>query len=94
MKRSIKRLKVRWTCASSIEVTKVSEHCFRLRVGTEEFEVPFIAFPWFRTATLEQLVDVQNPTEDHLYWPQLDLDVSVDSIRNPKSFPLVSSVRG
>ena len=37
-----------------------------------------------------QLTDVQRPTEDHLYWPQLDLDLSVESIRRPEGFPLVS----
>jgi hypothetical protein len=33
---------------------------------------------------------VQRPTEDHLYWPQLDIDLSVASIRDPQSFPLLS----
>ena len=26
-------------------------------------------------ATIEQLSDVQRPTQDHLYWPQLDVDL-------------------
>jgi hypothetical protein len=33
---------------------------------------------------------VQRATADHLYWPQLDVDLSVDSIRHPENFPLVS----
>jgi hypothetical protein len=33
---------------------------------------------------------VQRPTENHLYWPELDVDLSVDSLRNPQAFPLVS----
>jgi hypothetical protein len=33
---------------------------------------------------------VERPTENHLYWPQLDVDVSVESLRNPEAFPLVS----
>ena len=59
-------------------------------LGDEEPVVPFSEFPWFKKATIEQLTDVQRPTEDHLYWPQLDVDLSVDSIRRPASFPLVS----
>jgi hypothetical protein len=36
--------------------------------------VPFTEFPWFREATIDQLLNVQRPTPDHLYWPQLDVD--------------------
>jgi len=52
--------------------------------------VPFSEFPWFKKATIEQLCEVQRPTEDHLYWPQLDVDLSVESIRKPESFPRAS----
>ena len=72
------------------EVTNVSTHCFWLLLGDEELAVPFIDFPWFKRATIEQLSDVQRPSEDHLYWPQIDVDLSIESIRKPESFPLVS----
>ena len=72
------------------EVTNVSPHCFWLLLGDEELAVPFTEFPWFKQATIDQLSDVQRPTENHLYWPQLDLDLSVESIRAPERFPLVS----
>lgn len=72
------------------EVTNVSTHCLWLLLGDEELAVPFSDFPWFKKATIDQLADVQRPTEDHLYWPQLDIDLSVESIRKPGNFPLVS----
>ena len=72
------------------EVTNVSTHCFSLLLGDEELSVPFTDFPWFKKATIEQLSDVQRPTQDHLFWPQLDVDLSVESIRRSDSFPLVS----
>lgn len=79
---------------SGAEVTHVSTHGFWLLIGDEELAVPFTEFPWFRKATIEQLVDVQQPSEDHLYWPQLDVDLSVESIRQPEGFPLVSCRAG
>jgi hypothetical protein len=30
------------------------------------------------------------PSARHLYWPDLDIDLAVESIRNPEAFPLVS----
>ena len=72
------------------EVTHVSKHGFWMLLDTEELLVPFEHFPWFKKATIEQLSDVQWPTENHLYWPQLDIDLSIESIRNPSAFPLVA----
>lgn len=78
------------TVTLEAEVTNVSRHCFWLLLGEEELAVPYTEFPWFRNATIEQISDVQRPTADHLYWPQLDIDLSVESIRKPAAFPLVS----
>lgn len=78
------------TTTSGPEVTHVSRHGFWLLLDVEELLVPFAQFPWFRKATIDQMSDVQWPTPDHLYWPQLDVDLSVESIRNPEAFPLVS----
>jgi hypothetical protein len=69
----------------------VSRHGFWLLLGDEDSSVPFSEFPWFRQATIEQLADVQRPTANHLYWPQLDVDLAVESIRNPGAFPLLSN---
>ena len=75
---------------SAAEVTHVSRHGFWLLLYDEELLVPFEQFPWFKQATIDQLSDVQWPTADHLYWPQLDVDLAVASIRDPAAFPLVS----
>lgn len=77
----------------AVEVTHVSRHGFWLLLGEEELLVPFTEFPWFRQATIDQLLNVERPTADHLYWPQLDVDLSVQSVRDPLAFPLVARVR-
>ena len=78
------------TITSVPEVTHVSRHGLWLLLGNEELLLPFKKFPWFKQATIEQIEDVEWPTPDHLYWPKLDVDLSVESIRNPESFPLVA----
>lgn len=79
---------------SRAATTHVSKHGFWLLLADEELLVPFDQFPWFRKGTIEQISDVQWPTPDHLYWPGLDIDLSVQSIRNPSAFPLVSGAGG
>jgi hypothetical protein len=75
----------------AVEVTHVSTNGFWLLLGDEELLLPFSEFPWFRQATIQQLTTVEWPSQDHLYWPLLDVDLSVESIRHPESFPLVSA---
>lgn len=77
---------------SAAEVTHVSRHGFWLLLDEEELLVRFVDFPWFRQATIEELTHVEWPTADHLYWPHLDVDLSVRSLRDPGAFPLVSRV--
>ena len=77
---------------SAVEVTNISAHGFWLLLGAEELYLPFEHFPWFRDATVRQITQVELPSAHHLYWPALDIDLAVDSIRHPEKFPLVSSV--
>ena len=74
----------------AVEVTNVSKHGFWLLLGDEELFVPFAEFPWFRDAPIGKLTDVELPSPHHLYWPALDIDLAVASIRSPAQFPLVS----
>jgi hypothetical protein len=39
------------------------------------------------------LLNVELPSARHLYWPDLDVDIAVESIDHPERFPLVSKVR-
>ena len=74
----------------AVEVTNVSQHGFWLMLGEEELFVPFAAFPLFRDASIGKLTQVEWPSPHHLHWPALDIDLSVESIRHPEQFPLVS----
>ncbi len=77
---------------SAPEVTNVSQHGFWLLLDGEELFLPFDAFPWFREASIGKVVHVELASPQHLYWPELDVDLAVDSIRHPERFPLVSRV--
>jgi len=78
---------------SAVEVTNVSQHGFWLLLGDRELFLAFEKFPWFRNASIAALVRVQQPTSHHLYWPDLDVDLAVESIEHPERFPLVSKAR-
>ena len=75
---------------SAVEVTNVSPHGFWLLVQQREYFVLFKDFPWFRDATIAELMRVELPSAHHLYWPDLDVDLAVESLEHPERYPLVS----
>lgn len=75
---------------SAPEVTNVSQHGLWLLLEREELFMPFDSFPWFREAPIGKVLHVEQPSSHHLYWPDLDIDLSVESIRHPEQFPLLS----
>lgn len=75
---------------SPAEVTNVSAHGFWLIVDEQELFIAFKQFPWFREASIRAITNVQLPSPHHLYWPDLDIDLAVESIEHPERYPLVS----
>jgi hypothetical protein len=74
---------------SIVEVTNISAHGFWLWVdGTEHF-LPYADFPWFKNAKVADILHVERHGNDHLHWPALDVDLTLDMIENPRAYPLV-----
>jgi hypothetical protein len=78
---------------SEVEVTNVSRHGFWLLINDRELFLPFDKFPWFRDVPIGHLLRVEQPHATHLYWPDLDVDLAVESIEFPERFPLISQSR-
>ncbi len=78
---------------SEVEVTNVSRHGFWLLIDEQELFLPFDKFPWFRDVPIGQLLKVEQPHPSYLHWPDLDVDLAVESIEFPERFPLVSRAR-
>jgi len=74
---------------SAAEVTNISPHGFWMLVDEEEVFLPFAAFPWFRDASVGEICEVQRVSPEHLHWPRLDVDLTLDALRKPERYPLV-----
>jgi Protein of unknown function (DUF2442) len=75
-----------------VEITNISATGFWILLDNRELFLPFARFPWFRRATIRELVSVRRPSSRHLYWPHLGVDLAVESIEHPDRYPLVSKV--
>jgi hypothetical protein len=74
----------------AVEVTNVSPLGLWMLIQEVEYYLPYTEFPWFKQATIEQVIQVEMPVDGHLYWSLLDIDLAVESITSPEKYPLVS----
>ena len=76
---------------STVEVTNISSHGVWLLARGEELYLPYDEFPWFKDAAVAAIVNVEEPAAGHFYWPELDVDLGIETIRHPDRFPLKST---
>ena len=74
---------------SQVEVLNISRHGFWLFLNGEEHFLPFEHFPWFKESSIAAILNVELLHGRHLYWPDLDIDLEVNSIKEPEKYPLV-----
>ena len=75
---------------SAPEVTNISVHGLWVLVGDQELFLSHEDFPWFKDVPIGNIIKIEEPSPGHLYWPELDVDLGVESIKNPERFPLKS----
>lgn len=72
-----------------VEVSGVSPHGLWLLVHEKEYFLPFAEYPWFKKATIEQILNVRLHFGHHLEWPDIDVDLHLESLSDPGRFPLM-----
>ena len=82
------KLKKHGESTSIIEVTNIDRMGFWILVSSKEHYLSFSDFPWFIDASIKSITRVESESENHLYWPDLDVDLTLDMIENPEACPL------
>lgn len=73
---------------SAVEVTNISSHGIWLLTQGRELFMSYDDFPWFKDASVGKIIHVEEPSLGHFYWPDLDVDLGIDSIEHPENYPL------
>ncbi len=76
---------------SQVEVSNIDRFGFWLLIADKEYFLSYADFPWFRKAQVAQILNVELLHGEHLRWPELDVDLALESLAKPEAFPLVYS---
>nr|WP_276521657.1 DUF2442 domain-containing protein [Shewanella sairae] len=59
--------------------------------GGEEHFLSFKEFPWFESAPVKAVFNVEKQGRSGFYWPDLDIDLMLEGIKHPEKYPLKAS---
>lgn len=77
---------------SPVEVTNISSHGFWIFFRGRELFLAYEDFPWFKDQTVKVLCNIEELSEGHFFWPDLDVDLSEEIIENPGKYPLKAKI--
>ncbi len=77
---------------SEVEVSNISAHGVWLLSHDKELFMSYDDFPWFKEQTVKSIINVEEQSPGHFYWPDLDIDLTEEIIEHPERFPLKSKI--
>lgn len=69
-------------------MTNISAHGIWILAGDREVFLPYEDFPWFKDAPVGHVLQVEESSPGHFFWPSLDVDLTAEMIEHPHRFPL------
>ena len=78
---------------ANVEVIQISINGIWLLTNDTEYFLSYKEFPWFEKGTVAQIHNVQLLHGFHLRWPDLDIDLHLESLKNIEQYPLVYQTR-
>lgn len=73
---------------SAVEVTNISAHGVWIFIRDKELFMSYEEFPWFKSQPVEAIFHLEELSQGHFYWPDIDVDLTEEIIEFPERFPL------
>ncbi len=72
----------------AVEITNISAHGAWLLTRNKELFMSYEDFPWFKDQPIKAILNVEEQSPGHFYWPDMDIDLTEEIIEHPERFPL------
>ena len=77
------------TNGTSVSVLMINAQGIMISVAGQDFFLSYNRIPWMREASIQDVLDVQMCGSEAIEWPNLDVDLEIDSLRHPERYPLL-----
>ena len=72
-----------------VSVLMINAQGIMLSVQGHDYFLSYNRIPWMLDAPIRSVLNVQMSGSEAIEWPDLDVDLEIDSLRHPKRYPLV-----
>jgi len=77
------------TLDTSASVLMINSQGIMLSVCGQDFFLSYNRIPWMKDASIKSVLNVQMSGRNAIEWPDLDVDLEIDSLRHPERYPLL-----
>ena len=74
---------------TSASVLMINAQGIMLSVLGNDYFLSYTRIPWMQDAPIRSVLNVQMSGPEAIEWPDLDVDLEIDSLRHPERYPLV-----
>ncbi len=72
-----------------VSVLMINSQGIMLSVLGHDYFLSYNRIPWMQDAPIRSVLNVQMSGPEAIEWPDLDVDLEIDSLRHPERYPLV-----
>ena len=74
---------------TSVSVLMINAQGILLSVQGQDYFLSYNRIPWMRDAAIKCVLNVQMSGRNSIEWPDLDVDLEIESLKHPERYPLV-----
>ncbi len=72
-----------------VSVLMINAQGIMISVLGNDYFISYNRIPWMQDAPIRSVLNVQMSGPEAIEWPDLDVDLEIDSLRHPERYPLV-----
>ena len=77
------------TSSTSVSVLMINADGIMLSVLGHDYFLSYNRIPWMQDAPVRSVLNVQMSGNRAIEWPDLDVDLEIESLQHPERYPLV-----
>ncbi len=77
------------TLFMSVSVLMINAQGIMLTVDGNDYFLSYNRVPWMKDAPISSVLNVQREGQSAIAWPDLDVDLEIESLKHPERYPLI-----
>ena len=73
----------------SVSVLMINAQGIMLTVDGNDYFLSYNRVPWMKDAPISSVLNVQREGQSAIAWPDLDVDLEIESLKHPERYPLI-----